>query len=220
MKKVNYDRVDTIEALADVEGFDLQLLRDAVEEAVGAFKEEAEFWEWREGQAYETRHQIEGVLAAVRTGLRKWGRLPERARDQVSKFVSEDALDPVGPRLEFLSGLLEEYRKHYSKQGGRPKRALFGDQEDLRPLEAFVAVMHTFWLSNTDRPFGREVTSTDSQDHRREKKNAEVLQQPVSHSIRFLDNLLGILTDQLGASYTVRNVETAVTNVRVRQGPG
>lgn len=220
MKKVQYDRVETIEALALEEGFDVQPLTDAVEEAIGAFREEAEFWGWREGQAYDTRTQIEGVLAAVRTGLRKWNDLPENARKEVRQFVSEDAEDPVRSHLEFLKDLLDEYKSHYGKPPGRPQKALFGDQEDLRSLEEFVAVMHTFWLSNTDRPFGRDVTSIDSQAHGRAKKGEEVLQQAVSHSIRFLDNLLGILTDQLGASYTVRNVETAVINVRNRPKPG
>lgn len=214
MNRTEYIRFQTVKALAEQEGFDVCSLERAVEQAVIAFNEEAEFWGWRDGQAYEARDQIGGVLAAVRTGLRKWNSLPDVARDEVRKFVSKDAEDPVGPQLEFLSGLLEEYREHYGKPRGAPKKARFGDQEDLRPLEEFVAVMHTFWITNTDRPFGRDVTSKDPRDHGRATKGDEVLQEPVSHSIRFLDSLLGILTPRLGASYTVRNIETAVTNVR------
>ena len=55
------DRPETIEELADQFGFDLTDLTPAIDEAVEAFHWELTFWSWREGPAYEARHNIRNV---------------------------------------------------------------------------------------------------------------------------------------------------------------
>lgn len=202
-----------VEEIASEHGFDADRLREALVRAVEAYDEEQAFWGWR-GQATSQIEAIERVLVTVRRALRGWEELPAEARREVAYFVDpSDAADPVGPKLLFVSDLLEEYGEHYGRSRGNPGRSRTGADHDLRPLEAFAALLIEFWMADKGKPFGHVVGRYEEAAGFDPDKGERAPRVADSEAMEFLI----AASDCLRERYDVSNFETVVRRIKRRQ---
>ncbi|HVW57837.1 MAG TPA: hypothetical protein VHC00_19345 [Rhizobiaceae bacterium] len=201
---------ELVEEIARDHGFDANRLREALVRAVQAYRDEQAFWAWRE-QATGNVPDTKPALTAVQRALRLWRALPSELHRDVAYFQDPSSLeDPIGPKLQFVAELLEEYREHYQRPRGNPGHSRTGADHDLRPLQAFAVVLVEFWLTEKDKPFGHVVERYEEASGFDPSKGELAPRVAESEAMEFL---MGA-SECLPHRYDVSNFETVVRRIK------